>query len=58
MTPDIVFYYFNMLLYTLAGGCWIMYAVEQFKSKHYFRFGLSVMFALSDILFMTKFIFS
>lgn len=58
MSADIWFYFISMIMYVIGGGVWIGFAVEQFKAKHYFRFGASVMMATSMILLMTRLVFS
>ena len=44
--------------YILAGGADIYFAIDQFKQKHYFRFGIWMMCAISSVLFLTELIFT
>ena len=51
-------YILGMFLYTLAGGFLVGEAIDEFKKKHYHRFGITLMFALSDVVLMIKLIFA
>ena len=50
-------YLIIMWIYMLSGGLFIRNAVDYFKRHKYFRLGLSLMYLLSNVCFMIKFIF-
>lgn len=55
---EVCFYLFMMLLYVITGGIGIANAIDHFKSKHYVRGGIQVMFAISMIICMAKVVFT
>lgn len=44
--------------YLLIGGADIYFAIDHFKQKHYFRFGVWTMCAIACVLFLTELIFT
>lgn len=51
-------YLFGYLVYTLIGAADIYFAIDHFKNKHYFRFGIWTMCTISTVLFLIDLIFT
>ena len=51
-------YLFLYFAWLLIGGADIYFAIDHFKRKHYFRFGVWVMCAIACVLFLTHLIFT
>ena len=52
------YFMISMLVYTLGGGLYIGFSIDEFKKGRYCKFGIYLSLAISLILLMAKTIFS
>lgn len=52
------YFMISMLVYTLGGGLYIGFSIDEFKKGRHCKFGIYLSLAISLILLMAKTIFS